>query len=100
VRKIRQQRSDEQSIREESTSPDDTAVTSLIRSVAATFVTLQELRHSADYNLIESFGRVRVLQIINQAKQAMGDWTQVRDSEQARVFLTALLLHDRWGRTN
>jgi hypothetical protein len=72
----------------------------LIRSVAATFVTLQELRHSADYNLIESFGRLRVLQIINQARQAMADWAQVRDTEQARVFLTALLLHDRWGRTN
>jgi hypothetical protein len=72
----------------------------LIRSVAATFVTLQELRHSADYNLIESFGRLRVLQIINQARQAMADWAQVRDTEKARVSLTALLLHDRWGRTN
>lgn len=66
--------------------------------VAARFVELQQLRHSADYDLAQSFDRPMVLRIIDQAKTAMSAWKKVRSKPNANVFLTALLLASRWNR--
>ncbi len=63
--------------------------------LAATFVALQEARHDADYDLSQQFGRFDVLQKIQGARQAMIDWKRVHKTPNARVFLTALLLHGR-----
>jgi hypothetical protein len=67
-------------------------------SVAATFVALQDERHRADYDAATPFDRVDALQKIDLAQQAFDDWTAVRDSPNAKVFLAALLLQRHWNK--
>jgi uncharacterized protein (UPF0332 family) len=69
-----------------------------LRSVAAAFVELQQLRHAADYDLSQTFDRVNVLEAIELAKTAMADWSKVRNTPNSNVFLAALLLQSRWNR--
>ena len=66
--------------------------------IATIFVDLQEARHRADYDLTENFGRVQVLGYVNQARQAVTKWTAVKEFPNARVFLVALSLHNRWNK--
>jgi hypothetical protein len=63
--------------------------------VAQTFVSLQQARHDADYDLSEQFDRLDVLQKIADARQAMDDWKSVRKTPHANVFLTSLLFQKR-----
>ena len=58
----------------------------LIR-VCTTFVDLQSLRHSADYNTAVSFKRAEVVAAISRAQAAHQDWTLLRSSDNATVFL-------------
>jgi hypothetical protein len=67
-----------------------------IVQMAATFVSLQQARHNADYDLSEQFDRFDVLQKIEDARQAIIGWKRVHKAPHARVFLTALLLQNRW----
>ncbi|HEX2886698.1 hypothetical protein [Vineibacter terrae] len=67
-----------------------------IRSVARAFVSLQEARHAADYDLSESFDRLRALTDVQMARQAIADWKAVRGKPNANVFLASLLLLRRW----
>ena len=58
----------------------------LIR-VCTTFVDLQSLRHSADYNTAISFKRAEVVAAISRAQAAHQDWASLRSSENATIFL-------------
>lgn len=69
-----------------------------LSAVAGAFVELQEERHRADYDLSTPLIRVDVLQQIRTASQAFADWRKIRNSENARVFLTAILLQKKWSR--
>ena len=69
-----------------------------IREIAETFVKLQDARHDADYNLAQQFDRMRVLAVIQRAKQAIASWKRVQTQPNAQVFLTALVLQNRWRR--
>ena len=69
-----------------------------IVEIAKTFVALQDARHDADYNLSERFDRVRVLAVIERAKQAISRWNRIRAKPNGQVFLTALVLQNRWRR--
>jgi hypothetical protein len=42
-----------------------------LNSVAAAFVDLQELRHRADYNLMEPFTKLEALEAVSLARAAM-----------------------------
>ena len=68
----------------------------LIR-VCNTFVDLQSLRHSADYNTAISFKRTEVVVAISRAQAAHQDWDLLKSSDNATVFLlqSAKLLPDR-----
>jgi uncharacterized protein (UPF0332 family) len=70
-----------------------------INSVARAFVDLQELRHRADYNLLEPFAKKEALEAIGLAKHAMQDWKLVRKNPNASVFLAAMLLQNRWTKS-
>ena len=59
--------------------------------VAEAFVDLQQARHDADYNLALRFSRRDVLDLINQADQAVVDWRDVRNTDAADTFLVGLL---------
>lgn len=69
-----------------------------IRNVAKAFVDLQEARHFADYDLSAFHNRLDSVEFINQAERAFADWNRIRASDEAAVFLSALLFAKRWGR--
>jgi hypothetical protein len=75
-----------------------TPIEAQIRNVAATFIDLQQARHSADYDHIAQLTRVDALLKVRQAEQAFLDWKAVRDAPNANVFLATLLFHNRWRR--
>jgi hypothetical protein len=62
-----------------------------LQEVAQAFVSLQEARHEADYNMSRSFTRLEALDIVDLAEQDFADWQTIRKSLPADVFLTALL---------
>jgi hypothetical protein len=63
-----------------------------IIEVAKTFVDLQAARHVADYDMSSPHDRLTALEKIKQAESAFGVWSKVRQTEEARAFLIALLL--------
>jgi hypothetical protein len=68
-----------------------------LTEIAAAFVQRQEARRQADYDLVEVFNRFQLLEYVALARQAMSKWQAVKNSPNANVFLTALLLHNRWS---
>lgn len=69
----------------------------LIR-VARAFTTLQDARHTADYDLATALPEQEADRLIELAEESFAAWAHTRDTANAGVFLTALLLHDRWNR--
>jgi hypothetical protein len=67
-------------------------ITSDLRDVAATFVTLQDERHVADYDLAARFTRNGVLTLLRELDNAFEAWARVRDDETSRLFLMMLPL--------
>ncbi len=65
-------------------------------SVAGAFVDLQEARHRADYDLSVDLTRAEALSHVQKAEAALSAWRTQRETSDAKVFLTALLLNDRW----
>jgi hypothetical protein len=68
----------------------------LIR-VCNTFIDLQSLRHSADYNTAISFKRAEVVAAVSRAQAAHLDWAATKASDNTTVFLlhSANLLPNR-----
>jgi hypothetical protein len=66
--------------------------------IATTFVALQDERHAADYDTSQSFTRFDVLRLIDGVQTAFDDWSRVRATPNAAVFLTALLMNRQWSR--
>jgi hypothetical protein len=69
-----------------------------IRRVAQAFVNLQVARHRADYDLLASFSRTDTLDLLSEARRAFEDWYRVQDTDEANVFLSALLFAKRWSK--
>lgn len=66
-----------------------------LQKVADAFRSLQEARHTADYDVMRKLERQEVLVLIGRAEQAIRQWAGVRDSAAGRLFLAALLIGDR-----
>jgi len=71
--------------------PSAFTVPTEIRSIAETFVVLQELRHGADYDLSETFVRADVLAQVAKVEQALRRFREVRNMPAPRFFLGCLL---------
>jgi hypothetical protein len=67
-------------------------------SVARGFVRLQEQRHKADYDMSDQFDRSRVLGLVRVAEQIFRDWGAVRNTEDAHVFVAALMFWKLWSK--
>jgi hypothetical protein len=67
-------------------------------SVARGFVRLQDERHNADYDLADQFDRNRVQGLIREAERVFRDWEAVRSTDEARVFLAALMFWNLWSK--
>lgn len=69
-----------------------------IAVIANSFVLLQEARHKADYDLTEQFDRTRVQALVNDAEKVFRLWNQVRDTDDARIFLASLMFWKLWSK--
>ena len=69
-----------------------------LKFVAATFVELQTNRHAADYDLAVAYKYADVLDLVASARSAFSRWQTIRTSDEANVFLAALLFGARWAK--
>lgn len=69
-----------------------------LAQVAEAFVMLQDARHASDYDLGSTLAHRDAVRFVGLAIDAFKAWEQVRGTPNAAVFLTALLLHERWNR--
>jgi len=69
-----------------------------LREVADAFSSLQDARHSADYDLSSNWERKDVILKLQDAEAAFTAWRRVRGSDEASVFLIALLMKKDWPR--
>ncbi len=67
-------------------------------TVLTAFVDLQEARHKADYDLLDTWSRQEARNNIQAAREAFVAWSKIRKSPNAAVFMTALLIRKDWGR--
>lgn len=66
--------------------------------IARAFELLQENRFTADYDLLATFELERVKLLVDLAEAVLIDLEAVQTRPETVVFLTALLLADRWTR--
>ena len=74
------------------------AFSAVLKTVAQAFSDLQDARHQADYDVSLRFSRTETLTLCLRARQAFVAWKAVRASDEAKVFLMALLLQRKWSR--
>ncbi len=63
-----------------------------LQLLAGNFVTLQEARHSADYDLSSTWTRWATQENVNLARDAFAAWAAIRTTEEANLFILALLM--------
>jgi hypothetical protein len=73
-------------------------VTAELIYMATTFINLQEIRHSADYDLAARFYRQETLQNVRDAEAAVAAWAKIRNTDEATDFLAALAFGARWSK--
>jgi len=66
-----------------------------LKDIAATFRSLQQSRHDADYNILQKPKKTDARQAIQDAKRVFHSWDQVKGADEARIFLLALLVDER-----
>ena len=73
-----------------------------LRRIATAFIDLQDARVEGDYNQLIRFDRDEVSAWIEQVRTAFADWqalvSRPADKPAVELFLTGLLLWDRWGK--
>jgi hypothetical protein len=69
-----------------------------IKLVAVTLVELQAARIMADYDLSGTLTVLFALECVRSARRAALAFAVIADTDEARAFLIAILLSDRWGR--
>jgi hypothetical protein len=69
------------------------AVHDYLRQFARAFISLQDARHEADYNLPRRFARTEALDHLATARDAISAWKRLQhqDPDQARLYLFCLL---------
>jgi hypothetical protein len=70
----------------------------MLVEIADAFIRLQEARHTADYNLSADIGLDEANELYLVLLTALGNLANVGTQPATVVFLTALLLDDRWTR--
>jgi len=73
------------------TDPVEVLVAADLKRVADSFVTLQQARHTADYDNSKVWSRTQVYETIVQAQDAMTAWMVIREKEMAQDYLFELM---------
>jgi hypothetical protein len=76
----------------------DGDASSQLISLAASFVDLQEARHTADYDVSARFSRADVLGLVEDAELAFDSWDVIKKSEEMLPFLASLAFGARWSK--
>jgi uncharacterized protein (UPF0332 family) len=71
------------------------AISADLKDVAATFRSLQQSRHDADYNILQKPKKTDARQAIQDAKRVFQSWDKVKGTDETRIFLLALLIDER-----
>jgi hypothetical protein len=73
------------------TDPAEILIATDLKTVADSFVTLQQARHTADYDNSKVWSRTQVYETIAQAQDAMTAWMVIRETEIAQDYLFDLM---------
>jgi uncharacterized protein (UPF0332 family) len=73
------------------TNPAEISIAKDLKLVADSFVTLQQARHTADYDNSKVWSRTQVWETICQAQDAMTAWMVIREREMAQDYLFDLM---------
>jgi uncharacterized protein (UPF0332 family) len=73
------------------TDPAEIPTAKDLKVVADSFVTLQQARHTADYDNSKVWSRTQVDETIVQAQDAMSAWRAIREKEMAQDYLFDLM---------
>ena len=74
---------------------EDPRVVAALKTVAKTFVQLQEQRHTADYDNTRAWSRTEALAQVKSAEQAFSTWKPIRDEQIAQAYLVSLVVKKR-----
>jgi hypothetical protein len=74
---------------------EDPAVVDKLRAVAAIFASLQERRHTADYDKTIDWSRSGALREIEAAEKVFQAWKAIRHERIAQEYLVSLLVKHR-----
>jgi hypothetical protein len=66
-----------------------------LKDIAATFQSLRQSRHDADYNILQQPKKTDARQAVRDAERVFKLLENIKGSEEARLFLLALLLDER-----
>jgi uncharacterized protein (UPF0332 family) len=66
--------------------------------ISRIFVQLQEFRHKADYDTSERFNKQMVQNLVKDAETLFDLWRQIREIDNAHVFLSSLVFWKLWSR--
>jgi uncharacterized protein (UPF0332 family) len=69
-----------------------------IEALATAFISLQEVRHIADYDTGTVFSRSGTLAIIAKAEATFSHWRSIEGTDEATVFLATLAFGARWSK--
>jgi uncharacterized protein (UPF0332 family) len=82
--------------------PDDIvlpdSVSLELASVANIFKELQEARHLADYDVLKQFNPIDADTMVQKAEKVFKDWKTEKSSNNAPVFLAALIFGRDWNK--
>lgn len=71
--------------------PAEAPIARYLKLVADSFVTLQQARHTADYDNSKVWSRTQVYETIAQAQDAVTAWMAIREEEVAQEYLSDLM---------
>jgi uncharacterized protein (UPF0332 family) len=71
--------------------PAEISIAIDLKLIADSFVTLQQARHTADYDNSKVWSRTQVWEMIDQAERAMSAWMRIREKEIAQDYLFDLM---------
>jgi hypothetical protein len=73
------------------TDPAEILIATDLKLVADSFVTLQQARHTADYENSKVWSDTEVAEAIVQARDAMTAWMAIREKQMAQDYLFDLM---------
>jgi len=71
--------------------PAEISIATDLKLIADSFVSLQQARHTADYDNSKVWSRAQVWEMIDQAERAMSAWMRIREKEIAQDYLFDLM---------